>query len=381
MTDFASLPFDADEMLAGLARWVACESPTHDAAAVNRMMDLAAFDLARLGAEVQRVPGQMGLSDSLIATLPHPRPELPGILVLGHMDTVHPVGTLEVLPVRREGDICYGPGINDMKGGNYLALEAIGQLQRAGIETPLPVTVMFTGDEEIGSPSSARLIEDVARRHACVLVPEPARADGSVVHGRHAILRFALQASGRPSHAGNIPEKGASAIALMARKLLEIEALSCDAFTCSVGIIRGGQWSNCVPSACEAEMILQLKDPAAREDALARLQALTVPEGDVTFAITPGVARPAWQPGSGCKALLDRAEGLARDLGFHLPSIVSGGGSDGNFTGALGVPTLDGLGVRGQMHHTLQEHIWVDSLAERGRLFAGLLATIDGPPA
>ncbi len=173
--DITALPFDADEMLAGLRPWVECESPTWDAAAVNRMMDLAAHDLAVMGARVERIPGRMGLGDSVRARFPHPeaRAEAPGILVLGHLDTVHPIGTLEALPFRREGDLCYGPGICDMKGGNYLALEAMRQLARAGIATKLPVTVLLTPDEEIGTPSARALIEAEAARARAVLVPEP----------------------------------------------------------------------------------------------------------------------------------------------------------------------------------------------------------------
>jgi glutamate carboxypeptidase len=178
------LPFDARAMLAGLRGWVECESPTFDAAAVNRMMRLAAGELAQLGAEVETVAGRMGFGGCLRARFPHPRGDTPGILILGHMDTVLPLGTLARLPFREEGGRCYGPGILDMKGGNYLALEAMRQVLRAGIRTPLPVTLLFTSDEEVGSPSTRDLIEAEAARHRYVLIPEPARADGSVVTGR-----------------------------------------------------------------------------------------------------------------------------------------------------------------------------------------------------
>ncbi|HUE45056.1 MAG TPA: M20/M25/M40 family metallo-hydrolase, partial [Aestuariivirgaceae bacterium] len=176
--DLTALPFDSDEMLQGLRPWIECESPTWNARAVNRMMRIAARDLAVMGARIEPIAGRMGFGDCLRATFPHARPGEPGILVLGHLDTVHPIGTLEKLPFRRDGTLCYGPGIVDMKGGNYLALEAVRQLQRASIETPLPVTVLFTSDEEVGSPSTRDLIEAEAARHAFVLVPEPAREDG-----------------------------------------------------------------------------------------------------------------------------------------------------------------------------------------------------------
>jgi glutamate carboxypeptidase len=196
------LPFDAEPMLAGLKPWIECESPTFDAGAVNRMMALAARDLAALGAEVEPISGRMSLGDCLRASFPHADDGSPGVLILGHFDTVHPVGTLEMLPWRREGSRCYGPGILDMKGGNFLALEAVRQLIRAGIETPLPVTILFTSDEEIGSPSTRDLIQGEAGRHRYILVPEPGRNDGGVVTGRYAIARYNMEATGRPSHAG-----------------------------------------------------------------------------------------------------------------------------------------------------------------------------------
>lgn len=154
--DTTGLLFDQDAMLAGLRRWIACESPTFDAAAVGRMMDLAARDLVLMGARVERVAGRMGFGDCLRACLPHRHAGSPGILVMGHLDTVHPMGTLALLPWRREAGRCFGPGICDMKGGNYLALEALRQLARASVATRLPVTVLFTSDEEVGSPSTRR---------------------------------------------------------------------------------------------------------------------------------------------------------------------------------------------------------------------------------
>jgi glutamate carboxypeptidase len=374
--DLARLPFDADAMLAGLGRWVTCESPTFDAAAVNRMMDIAAFDLAMLGARVERIPGRDGFSDSVLAHLPHPDAGAPGLLVLGHLDTVHPVGTLALLPFRREGNLCFGPGIADMKGGDYLALEAIRQLQAAGIRTPLPVTVLFTGDEEAGSPSTSELIVAIARRHRTVLVPEPARPDGSIVTGRLAIRRFRLTTTGQPSHAGRVPEEGNSAIREMAEQIVAIEAMSDADAAYSVGVVHGGQWSNCVASACSAELLMLVRRHEAVDAAVARLMARAHVGRSVSFSIAPGPARPLWLPDAASLALYRHAAGLAEALGVALPHLVSGGGSDGNFTGAAGVPTLDGLGVRGQQHHTLAEHIAVDSLPERARLFAGLLATL-----
>ncbi|MEA2928506.1 MAG: glutamate carboxypeptidase, partial [Hyphomicrobiales bacterium] len=182
--DIKTLPFDADAMLAGLRPWVECESPTFDAARVNAMMDYAARECAASGATVARIAGRMGFGDCLRATFRFGHDEKPGILIMGHLDTVHPVGTLAKLPWRREENRCYGPGIFDMKGGNVIALEALRMLQRLKLSPALPVTFLFTSDEEVGSPSTRDLIEAEASRHKYVLVPEPGRATGGVVTGR-----------------------------------------------------------------------------------------------------------------------------------------------------------------------------------------------------
>lgn len=374
--DANQLPFDAEAMLTGLREWVECESPTYDAAAVNRMMDIAGRALVVAGARIERIAGRMGFGDCVRATFPHPTPTVPGILLMGHLDTVHPIGTLAHLPFRREGNRAGGPGILDMKGGNYLSLEAIRQLQRAGVATKLPITVLFTSDEEVGSPSTRDLIEAEASRHKYVLVPEPARADGGVVTGRYAIARFNLEATGRPSHAGARPGEGRSAIKEMARKLIEIEDMTTEDCTFSVGVIHGGQWVNCVTTSCTGEALSMAKRQEDLDRGIAAMLALRASSNEVQFTVTRGVTRPVWEASPAGMALYAVARDIARGLGFAINSQSSGGGSDGNFTGAMGAPTLDGLGVAGAGAHTLDEHIQVDSLAYRGRLMAGLLAAL-----
>ncbi|WP_315826242.1 MULTISPECIES: M20/M25/M40 family metallo-hydrolase [unclassified Bradyrhizobium] len=372
----AHLPFDTDIMLQGLRGWVECESPTWDAAAVERMLDLAARDMAILGATIERIAGRQGFAGCVRARFPHPRQGEPGILIAGHMDTVHPVGTLARLPWRREGNKCYGPGICDMKGGNYLTLEAIRQLIKASIATPLPITILFTPDEEVGTPSTRDIIEAEAQRNKYVLVPEPGRQDNGVVTGRYAIARFNLEAIGRPSHAGARLGAGRSAIREMARQILAIDGMTTEDCTFSVGIVHAGQWVNCVATTATGEALSMAKRQADLDRGVERMLALSGTTDDVTFKVTRGVTRPVWEPDSGTMALYDKARDIAEQLGLSLPHGSAGGGSDGNFTGALGIPTLDGLGVRGTDMHTLNEHIEIDSLAERGRLMAGLLATL-----
>ena len=377
LPDFARLPFDSAAMAAGLKRWVEQESPTFDRDAVNRMMDMAARELSVMGAEVQRIPGHMGFGDCVKGRFAEKHHSGPGILILGHLDTVHPVGTLNELPWRVEGDRCYGPGALDMKSGNYLALEAIRQLQRIGFVPSLPVTVLFTSDEEVGSPSTRSLIEAEAARHKYVLVPEPARRNGGVVTGRYAIARFTLTVRGRPSHAGLRLSEGASAIREMARQILAIEAMTDEEIGFNVGVIRGGQWANCVATTCHAEVLASATTDEKLGEAIRRIHSLSPVGADVSVQVETGVIRPVWTRNDASWQLYEHASGLAKSLGFDIPHQNSGGGSDGNFTGAMSIPTLDGLGARGDGPHTLDEHIITESLAERGRLMAGLLATLD----
>jgi glutamate carboxypeptidase len=373
----ANLPFDSETMLQGLRTWVECESPTWDAEAVNRMLDIAARDMAIMGATIERIAGRQGFGGCIRARFPHARQGEPGILILGHFDTVHPVGTIEKLKWRREGNKCYGPGIFDMKGGSYLTLEAIRQLARASFITPLPITVLFTPDEEVGTPSTRDLIEAEAARNKYVLVPEPSRPNKGVVTGRYAIARFNLEAIGRPSHAGITLSAGRSAIREMARQILAIDALTTEDCTFSVGVVHGGQWVNCVATTCIGEALSMAKRQADLDRGVEKILALSDTNNDVTFKVTRGVTRPVWEPNAGTIALYEKARSVAKQLGVELPHSSAGGGSDGNFTGAMGIPTLDGLGVRGADAHTLHEHIEVDSLIERGRLMAGLLATLE----
>lgn len=372
------LPFDLDDMIARLRPWIETESPTFDAAAVNRMVDAAAYDFAAAGASVEFIPGRMGFGGSLRARFPHADQGKPGILVSGHLDTVHPLGVINVNPYRREDGKIYGPGIQDMKGGNFVALEAMRQIARSGLTTKLPVTFLLTPDEEVGTPSTRALIEQEALKNKYVLVPEPARRDGGAVVGRYAIARFNLETIGRPSHAGWLLKEGRSAIRRMAEKILEIEALTTDDCTFSVGVIHAGQWVNCVSSSCKAEALSMAKTQQDLEEGVSRILALAGVKDDVEFVVTRGVTRPVWEHGQPQDMeLFNFANDIAKEIGFTMTAQSSGGGSDGNFTGALGVPTLDSIGVRGEGLHTLGEHIFEDSLIERARLHAGLFLRLN----
>ena len=372
--------YDADEILEGIRTWVFVESPTHFPEGVNRVMELAEREMLSLGAAIERESGGEGYGDLLTARIPG-ESEGPGVLVLGHLDTVHMVGTLgRELPFRREGDRVYGPGIYDMKGGMYSACYALRQLLRAGSTPKLPVTFMFVPNEEVGSPTTRSRIEAEAKRHHYVLVPEPAKG-GKLVTGRHAIARFRVKVRGRPSHAGSTLSRGRSAIREMAEQILVIEGMSDHeaGVTLSVGIVHGGTFVNVVPIECEAEVLAVLPTPQDIQRISAAMMALEPINPDVGVVVEAGPLRPIFAPHVKVMDLYARAEALARDIGFNPGHGSFGGGSDGNFTGALGLATLDGLGPCGDGAHTHDEYILYSSLVPRARLLAGLLETLDVP--
>jgi len=370
------LEFDAEVIASGIAEWVAVESPSYDADAVNRMMDLAADQMAALGAQITRFPGHDGFGDVVRAHFPWG--EGPGLMILGHLDTVHLVGTLaESLPLRREGDRLYGPGAQDMKGGMFLAIHVLGEIIAKRGPLSVPVTVLFIPDEELGSPSTRQVIEREARACKAVLVPEPGKGD-KLVTGRHAFLRYRIRVTGKPAHAGVAKGVGRSAISVMARLITEIEGMSDVGreVTYRVGNIRGGTFVNVIPTLCEAEVLCVAPTQEAVGEIQERMEQLTSPDPEVALEVVPGPVRPLFQTNDGNLELYEVGARVGKQLGLDLGHGQFGGGSDGNFTGALGIPTLDGLGVVGAGLHTKEEHIEVSQLVTRARLFAGLLCEL-----
>ncbi|MBL8672225.1 MAG: M20/M25/M40 family metallo-hydrolase [Alphaproteobacteria bacterium] len=370
---------DPEEILEGIRGWVAVESPSHDAAAVNRMVDLAGKDMAAIGAKLERTPGRDGYGDILKARMPWG--EGKGILVLSHLDTVHPIGMAQKeLKFRREGDSVFGAGIYDMKGGAYIAHYALRHLVRSGRQTPLPVTFLFIPEEEVGSPTSRQAIEAEARNAKYVLVTEPARDGGKIVTGRRGAARYDIRVKGRASHAGLRHEDGRSAIKEMARQILVVEDFTDykRAITTSVGLIQGGTGINVVPAECTAGVDMRFPDKAVFEAVHARFMALKPIGPDVQVHVDGGETRPAYAKNEGIAKLFDHARALAKEIGFELGEVTqTGGGSDGNFTGAMGIPTLDGLGVDGKGAHTDYEQMYYSSLVPRTRLFLRLLETLE----
>jgi glutamate carboxypeptidase len=369
---------DLPRIIEGIQRWVETESPTRNAAAVNRMIDVVQSDVIGHPLVTERVPGQQGLADSLIVRS-DAAASSPGILILSHIDTVHPIGTLTgPLPFRRDGERLFGPGIYDMKGGAYLALDAFRHVMQAGTGR-LPITHVFTPDEEIGSPTSRALIEAEARRARYVLVTEPARDGGKVVTSRKGVGRFEIRTTGVPAHSGSRHQDGRSAIKEMARQILAIEAMTDYArgVTTTVGLVSGGTAPNVIPRHCHATADLRVRDDAAGREFEAKILGLQPVEAGVKVEVTGGMNRPPFEKTPQIDALFRHAQALARDIGFALEhTAMTGGGSDGNFTAALGVPTLDGLGIDGDGAHTEWEHGFVSSIAPRTLLMRRLLETL-----
>lgn len=361
-----------------LLTWIRTESPTHDAAGVNLMMDLVVAQMADAPVAIERVKGEQGLGDALILRA-GPQTGEPAILVMSHLDTVHPVGTIERdLTLRIEGDRLYGPGVYDMKGGAYFCLEAFKDVARKG-SAARPIVYLVTPDEEIGSPMTRPVIETLSRRSAYALVTEPARDGGRIVTSRKGVGRFDVHVEGRPAHAGSRHADGRNAIYEAARQILAIESMTDYArgVTTTVGMASGGTAANTIPQHCRFAVDLRVETVADGEAVTAAILGLKAQNPDFRVAVSGGMNRPPYERTEATSQLFDHAKSLAAEIGFDLVSSPRvGGGSDGNFTAALGTPTLDGLGIDGDGAHTLQEHALISSIAPRQKLMTRLLETL-----
>jgi glutamate carboxypeptidase len=370
---------DAMDILAGIRRWVEIESPTTEPAAVNHLMDLVQGQLIALGARVDRIPGRDGYGDHLRARTPW-GDDSPGILVLSHLDTVHPLGTINTrLPCRIEGNRAYGPGIADMKGGAYLGYNALRYLVQQGQTTPLPITCIYNSDEEVGSRTSRDLIEDAARQAKYVLVTEPGRNGGCVVTARKGSGRFHLTLTGRPAHSGVSHADGRSALKELAHQILALESLTNydQGTTVNVGVASGGTRANVVPAEAVAEVDLRVSSLDAARAMETTILGLEPVDPDVTLHVSGRMNRYPYTKTPEIDALYQHAKSLAADLGFDLPETATGGGSDGNLTAVMGVPTLDALGADGFGPHTFEEHIFLDQLVLRQSLMIRLMQTLE----
>src|ERR1700675_2632705 len=368
--------FDAKTILDGIRRWVEIETPTEAPGQVNRLATLVADGYRDLPVTIERVAGHSGCGDHIISRSSWGQ-DAPGILVLSHLDTVHPIGFIERLPFRVEGDSAFGPGIYDMKGGAYLAYHAFRQLCGSDQRSPLGITQLYVSDEEIGSPTSRALIEAEGRKAKYVLVTEPARDGGKIVTGRKGVARFEIFVHGVPAHAGSRPEDGRSAIRELANVIQTLEALTDikRGVTVNVGVVRGGTRPNVIAEDAFAEVDLRVRTIADADEFVPKILNLKSRTEGVSVKVVGELNRPPYEKGNAGAALFEHARTLAAEIGFALVDTSTGGGSDGNFT-APHTATLDGLGVDGEGAHTHYEQIYISSIEPRARLLHRLYQTL-----
>jgi glutamate carboxypeptidase len=369
-------PFDSSAILDGIRRWVEIETPTEAPDQVNKLADLVTSEYRGLPATVERIAGHSGCGDHLVARSSWGQ-EAPGILVLSHLDTVHPMGFIERLPFRVEGDSAFGPGIYDMKGGAYLACRAFRQACADAARPALGITQLYVSDEEIGSPTSRALIESEGRKAKYVLVTEPARDGGKIVTGRKGVARFEVFIKGVPSHAGTRPEDGRSAIRELGNVIQTLEAMNdfSRGISVNVGVVRGGTRPNVVAEEAYAEVDMRVPTIADADELLPKILNLKSRTEGVSVRVVGELNRPPYEKGNAGAALYEHARTIAAEIGFDLVDTSTGGGSDGNFT-APHTATLDGLGVDGKGAHTHYEQMYISSIEPRARLLYRLYQTL-----
>src|SRR6201995_2373292 len=372
----AANPFDAQTILDGIRRWVEIETPTEAPEQVNKLATMVAEGYRDLPATVERVAGRDGCGDHLVARSSWGQDQ-PGILVLSHLDTVHPMGFIQRLPFHVEGDSAFGPGIYDMKGGAYLAYHAFGQICAAPERSPLGITQLYVSDEEIGSPTSRALIEAGARKAKYVLVPEPARDGGKIVTGRKGVARFEVFIKGVPSHAGTRPEDGRSAIRELGNVIQTLEGMNDlkRGVTVNVGLVRGGTKPNVIAEEAYAEADMRVPGSADADELVPKILGYKSRTEGVDVKVTGELNRPPYEKGNAGAALYEHAKTLAAEIGFELIDTKTGGGSDGHFT-APHTATLDGLGVDGKGAHTHYEQLYISSIEPRARRLHRLYQTL-----
>jgi glutamate carboxypeptidase len=365
-------------MLRLLEKWVRAESPTDSKPAVDRFGRLVAAEWRRRGAQVA-ILRQRSAGDHLRVAWPAPKSPLRRgqILVLGHLDTVYPLGTLRTMPFRLSRGRAFGPGAFDMKGGLVIALFAAEALRNAGLQPRRPVVFLWTSDEETGSATSRAIIEREARRSDAVLVLEPAGGlDGRLKTRRKGVGTAELLVTGRAAHAGLDPQNGVNAVHELALQIARIARFNDPrrGTTISPTQIEGGTRSNVIPAAARLVLDLRAERKPEMRKLERRLQSLRPILPGAKIKLRGGFSRPPLER-SASAALFAQARQAARALGLGIGETSTGGGSDGNFTAALGVPTLDGLGAVGEGPHSTNENVIVSALPERAALLAALLAT------
>src|SRR6201993_450076 len=363
-----------DALLETLREFVEIESPSDNKAAADRMGAFLAEKFALIGGRPQPHHAE-DFGDNVQIDFPGAGSARP-VLLLGHFDTVYPLGTLPAMPCRIDGGRLRGPGVLDMKAGIALMLFAIEALQTWHAQLPRPVTVFLVSDEEIGSYSSRKITEDLARNSAAVLVLEPAAGlRGAVKTARKGVGDYTLTVNGVAAHAGLDPGKGHSAILELARQIAIISKLNNLKSGVSVnpGVIRGGTRTNVVAAEAIAEIDVRIKSAKQAVGLDRKFRALRPFDKGCQLHLEGGINRLPMERNAGVIALYRKAQAIAKQIDWKLEEAAVGGGSDGNFTAALGIPTLDGLGAVGEGAHAVHEHIVISELPRRALLLAGLI--------
>jgi glutamate carboxypeptidase len=362
-----------DEMIESIRAIVDIESPSYDCERSQEITYWIESEALAIdpGLRIERIPAETCGEHLLIRAFPG---DARATLLLGHTDTVHPVGTKLANPTRIENGRFYGCGIFDMKAGIVLMLEALRFFVVSGIRPLRPITILLSCDEEVGSFTGREIVEREAAQSEICLVFEPS-ASGRVKTGRKGTGMFAVKAWGRPAHAGLEPEKGASAILELSRQIVRLDDLNDPAkgTTVNVCTIKGGTTTNVIPEHAECSVDVRFTSKAESDRIDQSIRNLTPVDERVKILVTGGINRPPLERTDAVARLFEKARDLAAQFGYELGETQVGGASDGNFVGALGVPVLDGLGVAGDGAHRLDEHILVDDVAKRAALVTSML--------
>jgi len=363
------------ELLDLLRQLVELRSPSNDKAATDRAGRFVAQVARDAGASVTTVP-QKRRGDHVLARWGKGEG---GFLLLCHLDTVWPLGALAERPWRVEGQWAFGPGCLDDKASTVIVLAALKGLRDLGLAASRPVTVLFNSDEEVGSRTSQSLIEAEAAQAGQVFCVEPACPDGALKVWRKGTACYGITALGRASHAGAEHEKGVNAIAELAHQVLRLQGMTDYAIgtTVNVGWVQGGTRTNIVPDRAKARVDVRVRTAVEGKRMVAAIEGLRPVLPGVSLIVEGGLSRPPMEESPVTLEPFQRAQEIAADLGLSLKAGGSGGASDGNFTAALGVPTLDGLGAVGNGAHSLDECVWIPSLPERAALMTALLTRWD----
>jgi glutamate carboxypeptidase len=359
------------ETLSLLKQIVSLESPSSDKAAVDTCIAFVAEQLRSIGAEVQSVP-QTSTGNHLLASWGGGAQDDRQFLSLLHLDTVWPLRTLDGMPVYEEDGKLYGPGVYDMKASAAMTLTVLKVLQESGLKPRYPIRMLFTSDEEMGSETSRSVIEAEALKSALVLIMEPAMAGGQLKTFRKGVGDFNIVAHGRAAHAGVDHQKGVNAIEELAQQIIRLQAMTdySQGTTINTGMIRGGSASNVVPERAEMIVDFRVSKVSEGERIESVIKGLQPILADTRLEISGGLNRPPMERTPTMIATFEQAKRLGASLGLNLEEGSTGGGSDGNFTGALGIPTLDGIGAIGDGAHASNEHIIIESLVDRMTLLA-----------